>query len=95
MTAMDEKSIHHRKSNILELFRGSQVLITGGTGFMGQILMEKLLRSCQIDKLYLIIRPKKGLTEKERLNKIFNDFVSLCILPISLASNSQTCSTDK
>jgi fatty acyl-CoA reductase len=72
-----DKIMDQRKSNILELFRGSQVLVTGGTGFMGQILMEKLLRSCQIDKLYIIIRPKKGLTEKERLNKIFDDQVSL------------------
>jgi fatty acyl-CoA reductase len=77
MTTMDKKIMDQRKSNILELFRGSQVLVTGGTGFMGQILVEKLLRSCQIDKLYMIIRPKKGLTEKERLNKIFDDYVSL------------------
>jgi fatty acyl-CoA reductase len=77
MTTVDKEIMDQRKSNILEQFRGSHVLVTGGTGFMGQILVEKLLRSCQIDKLYIIIRSKKGLTEKQRLNKIFDDHVSL------------------
>jgi fatty acyl-CoA reductase len=74
---MGKKSEASRKSNILEVFRGARVLLTGGTGFMGQVLMEKLLRTCQIDKLYIITRPKKGMTEKERLEKIFDGYVSL------------------
>ncbi|PNF31090.1 hypothetical protein B7P43_G16089 [Cryptotermes secundus] len=75
MTTMDKKGVDLRNSNILELFRGAQVLLTGATGFMGQVLMEKLLRTCQIDKLYIIIRPKKGMTEKERLKKIFDSYL--------------------
>jgi hypothetical protein len=58
--------------------------------------MEKLLRTCQIDKLYIIIRPKKGMTEKERVKKIFDSNVSLFfLLLINPASNSQICSTGK
>ncbi|XP_021938102.1 fatty acyl-CoA reductase wat-like isoform X3 [Zootermopsis nevadensis] len=70
---MDKKSKAPCKSNILETFRGARVLVTGGTGFVGQVLIEKLLRTCEIDKLYIIARPKNGMTEKERLEKIFDD----------------------
>jgi fatty acyl-CoA reductase len=75
---MDTKK--ERKSNILEVFRGARVLVSGGTGFMGQVLIEKLLRTCQVEKIYIIIRPKKGMTGKERLQKIFDGYVSLCFV---------------
>jgi fatty acyl-CoA reductase len=35
---------------------------------MGKVLVEKLLRDCEdIKKIYLLIRPKRGLTTVERL----------------------------
>ena len=74
---MDKETEAMGRSNILECFQNAHVLVTGGTGFMGQVLMEKLLRTCQIEKLYAIIRPKKGLTEMERVEKIFGGPVSL------------------
>jgi FlaA1/EpsC-like NDP-sugar epimerase len=77
VTGLDKKTEAMGGSNIVEFFQNAHVLITGGTGFMGQVLMEKLLRTCQIDKLYLIVRPKKGLREKERVEKIFAGCVSL------------------
>jgi fatty acyl-CoA reductase len=81
MTGTEEKTGAVGKSNILECLEGARVLVSGGTGFMGQVLIEKLLRTCQIDKLYLIVRPKKGLTEKERAENIFGGVVSefLCV----------------
>lgn len=47
-------------------FAGRSIFITGGTGFMGKVLIEKLLRSCPgIEKIYVLIRPsKKGSPEK-------------------------------
>lgn len=42
-------------------FASKSVLITGATGFLGKVLVEKLLRSCKdIDKIFIILRPKKG-----------------------------------
>jgi FlaA1/EpsC-like NDP-sugar epimerase len=83
MTATDKETGAIGSSNILECFQGAHVLVSGGMGFMGQVLMEKLLRNCQIGKLYVIVRPKKGLTEKERAEKIFGGVVSeyfVCVI---------------
>ncbi|KAL3270689.1 hypothetical protein HHI36_021217 [Cryptolaemus montrouzieri] len=56
---------------ISEFFQGKTVFITGGTGFMGKVLLEKLLRSCPgVSKVYLLIRPKKGQNAHERLSEL-------------------------
>lgn len=39
------------ESQIQKCFRGSSVLITGGTGFVGKVLIEKLLR--YVSKIFL------------------------------------------
>nr|XP_023019858.1 putative fatty acyl-CoA reductase CG5065 [Leptinotarsa decemlineata] len=53
---------------IPEYFSEKNVFITGGSGFIGKVLIEKLLRSCpDIGKIYLLIRPKKGKNSQERI----------------------------
>ncbi|XP_050540840.1 fatty acyl-CoA reductase wat-like isoform X2 [Daktulosphaira vitifoliae] len=59
---------------VQEFFRDAVVLITGGTGFMGKVLTEKLLRSCpHIKHIYLLIRSKKNKNVDQRLEDIFED----------------------
>ena len=54
------------------------VLFIGGTGFVGKILIEKLLRSCpELASLLIIIRPKKGQNVESRIKQIFNEPVSV------------------
>ncbi|KAL5007706.1 hypothetical protein ScPMuIL_016512 [Solemya velum] len=56
------------KDSIPEFYNGQTVFITGATGFMGKVLMEKLLRSCPgIRRIYILIRPKRGKNIYERL----------------------------
>uniref|UniRef100_A0A3B1KCP1 Fatty acyl-CoA reductase n=1 Tax=Astyanax mexicanus TaxID=7994 RepID=A0A3B1KCP1_ASTMX len=53
---------------ISEWYAGKNVLITGATGFMGKVLVEKLLRSCpEVKALYLLVRPKAGQSMQERV----------------------------
>ncbi len=47
---------------------GERILITGATGFIGKVLVEKLLRSVpEVAKLTLLIRPGAGRSAGERL----------------------------
>lgn len=63
--------------SISQLYTDRSVFITGGTGFMGKVLVEKLLRSCPgIKNIYLLIRPKKGQETSARLNDLLNAPVS-------------------
>ncbi|RZC32001.1 NAD binding 4, Epimerase, Sterile and/or 3Beta HSD domain containing protein [Asbolus verrucosus] len=63
------------KDRIVETFRGRTVFITGGTGFLGKLLIEKLLRCTEVKKIYMLIRGKKGKAAQERLNDIFANAV--------------------
>ncbi|XP_058462932.1 fatty acyl-CoA reductase wat-like [Malaya genurostris] len=56
---------------IPETFVGADVFITGGSGFMGKVLIEKLLRSCPgIDHLFVLIRQRKGKSPEERVKDL-------------------------
>ncbi|RMZ93025.1 fatty acyl- reductase 1-like, partial [Brachionus plicatilis] len=57
--------------SVSEFYSGKNVLITGATGFIGKLLIEKLLYSCDtLSKVYCIIREKSGHNADQRLNEI-------------------------
>ncbi|XP_026733194.1 putative fatty acyl-CoA reductase CG5065 [Trichoplusia ni] len=58
---------------VASFYTGKTVFITGGTGFLGKTLIEKLLYSCSgIDKMYILVRDKRGNAAHERLARITN-----------------------
>lgn len=67
-----------KTKSIKEYFNNSNIFVTGASGFLGKVLIEKLLRSCVgISKIYILLRPKRGLGSDQRFkeflkNKIFD-----------------------
>ncbi|XP_050558216.1 putative fatty acyl-CoA reductase CG5065 isoform X19 [Spodoptera frugiperda] len=80
---------------IPEYFAGREVLITGATGFMGKVLVERLLWTCpDIARLHLLMRHKKDCAPDKRLallkqSQVFDvvreqcpqQLDKLCVLP--------------
>ncbi|KAF3340832.1 putative fatty acyl-CoA reductase 4 [Carex littledalei] len=55
-------------SKIAGYFKGKSILITGSTGFLGKILMEKILRvEPQVKKIYLLVRAQDSDSAKQRV----------------------------
>lgn len=56
-------------ASVAEYYAGKSVLITGATGFMGKVLVEKLLRSCpEVKAIYILVRPKAGQSMQQRVS---------------------------
>lgn len=63
--------------SIKEFFKGRYVFVTGATGFMGKVLIEKLVRSCpDIGKICVLVRQKKGKDTDARIKEILD--VKVC-----------------
>ncbi|XP_068081075.1 putative fatty acyl-CoA reductase CG5065 isoform X2 [Anabrus simplex] len=67
-------TIHPEHSDympVAEFYKDSSIFITGGTGFLGKVLVEKLLWSCPgIKNIYLLMRPKRGQNVATRLAEL-------------------------
>ncbi|XP_043271784.1 putative fatty acyl-CoA reductase CG5065 [Venturia canescens] len=67
-------STNPSESQIQKFYAGKSIFLTGSTGFMGKVLVEKYLRSCpDIKRLYVLIRPKRGSSFEERMKTFFDD----------------------
>lgn len=61
---------------IQDFYKDQTIFITGATGFLGTLLVEKLLRCCpQIRRLILLVRNRGEKTVDDRLKEYFNEDV--------------------
>ncbi|KAK9916501.1 hypothetical protein WJX75_003432 [Coccomyxa subellipsoidea] len=57
--------------SVKEAFTGATVLVTGGTGYLGSLVIEQLLRVVpDVKRIYVIIRSKRGVAAEARLNRL-------------------------
>lgn len=64
-------------SQIENFYAGSTVFLTGGTGFLGKLITEKLLRTCtDVKRIYLLIRSKKDKSIEKRFEELLDNVVS-------------------
>ncbi|XP_074041929.1 putative fatty acyl-CoA reductase CG5065 isoform X3 [Leptinotarsa decemlineata] len=63
----------NRNIPIPQYFSGKSIFITGGSGFLGRVLIEKLLRSCpDLKNIYMVLRPKRNRSIEERIRDLTN-----------------------
>jgi len=83
LTSNNECSESSNQSYITDYYKNKSIFITGGSGFVGKALIEKLLRSCpELNKIYLLLRHKKGKKANQRLDEIINCKVSIIYIII-------------
>lgn len=57
--------------SIPEFYENQEIFITGASGFLGKVLVEKLLRSCgDLKTIYVLMRPKKGDSIEQRIKNL-------------------------
>lgn len=60
-------------NSVQEFYKGKTIFITGASGFMGKVLVEKLLYSCSdLKQLIILMRVKKGKSEMARAKEFEN-----------------------
>ncbi|XP_016954058.1 fatty acyl-CoA reductase wat [Drosophila biarmipes] len=47
-------------SEIVSFYKDKTVFLTGGTGLLGKVIIEKLLRSTDVKRIYMLVRAKRG-----------------------------------
>lgn len=63
-----------QRNSVQQFYVGKTIFITGGSGFMGKVLIEKLLYSCSdVKELIVLMRPKRGKSATQRVE----DFTKL------------------
>ncbi|XP_061381673.1 putative fatty acyl-CoA reductase CG5065 isoform X1 [Danaus plexippus] len=59
--------------SVTEFYDGKCIFVTGATGFVGKVLVEKILRSLPgVKNVYLLMRQKKGTSGDDRLKDLWN-----------------------
>ncbi|KAF2881899.1 hypothetical protein ILUMI_24280 [Ignelater luminosus] len=70
------EAMAYQPSNIKQYFSDSTVFLTGGTGLLGKLILQKLLRSCDgINKIYILIREKKGKSVQKRYEELLESMI--------------------
>ena len=79
-------SVQNSPLNLREYYKGKTLFLTGCTGFVGKVLLFKLIDTTDTKCIYLMIRGRKGTTVEQRLEReIFQSKMFLAQTPEFLA----------
>lgn len=75
--ASDNSAVNDDRKTISSFLAGKNIFVTGGTGFLGTVLIERLLSSTpDIGKIYVLIRAKNGYSPESRIQNLMRKVVS-------------------
>ncbi|KAG6454638.1 hypothetical protein O3G_MSEX008790 [Manduca sexta] len=64
------------EQSVADFYDGKSIFITGGTGFLGKVLIARLLLDCpKIKNIYLMARGKRGVSVEKRIIELRDNFV--------------------
>ena len=56
--------------SVKQFYEGKTIFLTGTTGFVGKVLLEKIIRCLpNFKKLFVMVRDKKGMSVQQRFEK--------------------------
>lgn len=66
------------KKSVANFLSGKVIFITGGTGFLGQCLIDRLLSATpELKKIYVLVREKHGYSPESRIKNLMAKSVSI------------------
>ena len=68
---MVENAAHGAAPSIVDRLSGKTILLTGVTGFLGQVIFERLLGEVPDGQIVLLVRSQTGSTSRERVEYLF------------------------
>lgn len=67
--------VYESLSTLQKFYEGKNIFLTGGTGFLGKVLTEKLLRSTGVSTIYMLVREKKGKGVHARIDELLDEII--------------------
>ncbi|KAH8246857.1 hypothetical protein KR032_002290 [Drosophila birchii] len=67
-------------TDVQTFYKDKVIFLTGGSGFLGKVLIEKLLRTTKVKRIYVLIRTKNGQDVQDRVATWVTDPVFVLLL---------------
>lgn len=62
-------------SDIQRFYKDTTIFLTGATGFIGKLFLEKILRSLPVKKVFILVRSKANVPTSKRMEVLFESIV--------------------